>query len=221
MNLTENEKRMVYQVESTCQAAILNEIAMNKRYAPNPEIRQTAESLLSKLRLLSDKECMALVNDVQKNYRLPGKARTIGEMLAEARQKSGAEKLAGHDIMALERFDPDTRHMIVFDVLSHESPMGYKGERMRLFLTEQGYQKARENQDRGFIKIRNHAKVTAGNLPLLGRKSSLFLSVCLPTITDRGIYPLALTETAQRKNHKKNDLFRKRKGGVRLWQFSA
>ena len=143
MNLTENEKRMVYQVESTCQAAILNEIAMNKRYAPNPEIRQTAESLLSKLRLLSDKECMALVNDVQKNYRLPGKARTIGEMLAEARQKSGAEKLAGHDIMA---------------------PMGYKGERMRLFLTEQGYQKARENQDRGFIKIRNHAKVTAGNL---------------------------------------------------------
>lgn len=164
MNLTENEKRMVYQVESTCQAAILNEIAMNKRYAPNPEIRQTAESLLSKLRLLSDKECMALVNDVQKNYRLPGKARTIGEMLAEARQKSGAEKLVGHDIMALERFDPDTRHMIVFDVLSHESPMGYKGERMRLFLTEQGYQKARENQDRGFIKIRNHAKVTAGNL---------------------------------------------------------
>ena len=137
---------------------------MNKRYAPNPEIRQTAESLLSKLRLLSDKECMALVNDVQKNYRLPGKARTIGEMLAEARQKSGAEKLAGHDIMALERFDPDTRHMIVFNVLSHESPMGYKGERMRLFLTEQGYQKARENQDNGFIKIKNHAKVIAGNL---------------------------------------------------------
>ena len=55
MNLTENEKRMVYQVESTCQAAILNEIAMNKRYAPTPEIRQTAESLLSKLHLLSDK----------------------------------------------------------------------------------------------------------------------------------------------------------------------
>lgn len=125
MNLTENEKRMVYQVESTCQAAILNEIAMNKRYAPNTEIRQTAESLLSKLRLLSDKECMALVNDVQKNYHLPGKARTIGEILAEARQKSGEEKLAGHDIMALERFDPDTRHMIVFDVLSDESPKGY------------------------------------------------------------------------------------------------
>lgn len=89
MNLTENEKRMVYQVESTCQATILNEIAMNKRYAPTPEIRQTAESLLSKLRLLSDKECMALVNDVQKNYRLPGKARTIGKCLRRQGKSPG------------------------------------------------------------------------------------------------------------------------------------
>lgn len=92
------------------------------------------------------------------------KARTIGELLAEAKQKSGAAKLAGHDIMALERFDPDTRHMIVFDVLSHESPVGWKGEKMRLFLTEAGYGKALENQDKGFIRIRNHAKVLAGNL---------------------------------------------------------
>lgn len=164
MKLTEPEMRMAYQLESTSQVGILNELHMICRYSQNRESKATAESLMAKIRTLSDKECMALVNDVQKNYRLPGKARTIGEMLAEARQKSGAEKLAGHDIMALERFDPDTRHMIVFDVLSHESPMGYKGERMRLFLTEQGYQKARENQDRGFIKIRNHAKVTAGNL---------------------------------------------------------
>ena len=35
-----------------------------------------------------------------------------------------AQKLAGHDIMALKQFDPDTRYMIVSDVLSHESSMG-------------------------------------------------------------------------------------------------
>ena len=35
---------------------------------------------------------------------------------------------------------------------------------MRLFLTEAGYGKAMENQDRGFIKIKNYAKVIAGNL---------------------------------------------------------
>ncbi len=37
--------------------------------------------------------------------------------------------------------------MIVFDVLSHESPMKWKGEKMRLFLTEAGYGKALENQE--------------------------------------------------------------------------
>ena len=105
-----------------------------------------------------------MIREVQTNYHLPDKARTIGEMLEEARQQSGAAKLAGHDIMALERFDPDTRHMIVFDVLSHESPVDWKGEKMRLFLTEAGYGRALENQDKGFIKIRNHAKVLAGNL---------------------------------------------------------
>lgn len=62
--------------------------------------------------------------------------------------------------MGLERFAPDTRHMIVFDVLSGDSPVGWKGERMRLFLTEQGYQKSLDNQNKGHIKIRNHALVT-------------------------------------------------------------
>ncbi|MGL0915530.1 MULTISPECIES: DUF5720 family protein [Eubacteriales] len=95
---------------------------------------------------------------------MPEKARTIGEMLAEARQQSGAQKLSGHDIMALERFDPATRHMIVFDVLTHDSPVGWKGEKMRLFLTDAGYSKALENQEKGHIKIRNHAKVLSGDL---------------------------------------------------------
>lgn len=164
MNLNESEKRMVYQIESTCQVAVLNEIAMTHRYTRNQTTKDTAESLLSKLRLLSDKECMDLVRDVQKNYRLPDKARTIGELLAEARQKSGAEKLSGHDIMGLERFAPDTKHMIILDVLSNESPMGYKGDRLRLFLTEHGYQKALASQDKGFVKIKNHAKVINGHL---------------------------------------------------------
>lgn len=85
-------------------------------------------------------------------------------MIAVVRQKSGAQKLEGHDIMALERFDPEVKHMIVFDVLSSESPIGDKGSRMRLFLTDEGYQKALENQDRNFIHIMNYAKVITGYL---------------------------------------------------------
>ena len=82
----------------------------------------------------------------------------------EARQQSGAEKLKGHDIMALERFDPDVRHMIVFDVLSYDSPVGDKGDKMRLFLTDAGYQKFLESQERGEVKLKNHAKVSDGHL---------------------------------------------------------
>lgn len=98
MKLTEAEMRMVFQIESTNQNAALNEIYMTWRYAPNQAIKDRAESLLDKLRPLSDQECMDLIRKVQANYRLPEKARTIGEMLAEARQQSGAQKLAGHDI---------------------------------------------------------------------------------------------------------------------------
>lgn len=164
MKLNEAEMRMAYPIEATSQNAALNEIYMTWRYTQNQATKDTAESLLAKLRPLSDKECMDMIREVQTNYHLPGKARSVGEMLAEARQQSGAAKLAGHDIMALERFDPDTRHMIVFDVLSHESPMGWKGEKMRLFLTDAGYSKALENQEKGHIKIRNHAKVLSGDL---------------------------------------------------------
>lgn len=58
------------------------------------------------------------------------KNKTISELIDEARRQSGEPELAGHDIMALERFDTD----VTLDVLSHSSPVGNKGERMRLFL---------------------------------------------------------------------------------------
>ena len=80
---------MVFQIESTNQNAALNEIYMTWRYAPNPATKETAEGLLDKLRPLSDQECMDLIRKVQAEYRLPEKARTIGEMLAEARQDPG------------------------------------------------------------------------------------------------------------------------------------
>lgn len=66
--------------------------------------------------------------------------------------------------MALERFDPEVRHMIVFDVLSDRASVGDIGDRMRLFLTESGYKKALENQNKHFIQILNHAKVEQGHL---------------------------------------------------------
>ena len=102
---------------------------------------------------------MEIVHDIRKNYRLPQGGRTVGEMIAEARQKSGAEQLNGQEIMALERFDPEVRHMVVFEVLSVDSFVGDKGDRMRLFLTDAGYRKFQERQEKGEIKIQEHLKV--------------------------------------------------------------
>ena len=45
MKLNEDEKRMAYQIESTNQAAALNEIYMTWRLAQNQKTKDTAESL--------------------------------------------------------------------------------------------------------------------------------------------------------------------------------
>ncbi len=162
MKLSEMEKRMLYQMEGNDRYAILNELSMAIRYAGDPARRKASQSLMEKLRILPENECMDVVQDIQKNYQLPQKERTIGEMIAEARQKSGAEKLKGHDIMALERFDPEVKHMIVFKVLSGDCTVGDRGERMRLFLSETGYQKFLAHQEEKIVKIENHAKVFGG-----------------------------------------------------------
>ena len=164
ITLTENEKRMVFQLEGCNRYDAIQEIAVFCQYTRDHDKRNIAENLLKKLRELSENDCRELICDIQKNYNLPRKAKTVGEMIAVARQESGARKLEGHDIMALERFDPEVAHMIVFDVLSRESPIGDKGHRMRLFLTEVGYKKALESQDKSFIRILNHAKVAQGHL---------------------------------------------------------
>ena len=72
--------------------------------------------------------------------------KTIGQLMEEMRQKAGAQNYHGHDYMDLQRFAENTRHMIIFDVLTHDSPVGWKGERTRLFLSDIGYEKALDRQ---------------------------------------------------------------------------
>ena len=90
--------------------------------------------------------------------------KTIGQLMEEMRLKAGAREYAGHGYMDLERFAEDTRHMIIFDTLPVDSPLGWKGERSRAFLTEEGYKKSLERQEQGHIKIVSHAKVRNGHL---------------------------------------------------------
>lgn len=178
MELSENEKRMLYQMEGCGLESVIRDLWTSAMYAPKPEQRKTAESVIQKLRVMPEEESWGLVMDIRRNYHVPGGAKTIGEMLAEARQKaafgsSGAEQegwMKGHDIMALERFADDTRHMIVFDVLSGDSDIGDSGDRMRLFLTNEGYRRLQGEQERGNVKIRKHARVFPGGRLSYDRK---------------------------------------------------
>ena len=89
---------------------------------------------------------------------------TIAELMERRRIQAGAKEYQGHTYMDLARFDEATKHMIIFDVLTNESPVGWKGERNHLYLSEAGYQKALDNQKAGNIKIISHANVARGNL---------------------------------------------------------
>ena len=85
--------------------------------------------------------------------------KTIGQLMEEMRQKAGAQNYHGHDYMDLQQFAENTRHMVIFDVLTDDSPVGWKGERTRMFLSDIGYGKALDSQAKGQIKILSHAKV--------------------------------------------------------------
>ena len=88
----------------------------------------------------------------------------ISQLMEEARIRAGAQNYKGHDYMDLARFDENTSHMIIFHVLTHDSPVGDKGDKMRLYLSDKGYQKALENARSGNIRILSHAKVKNGDL---------------------------------------------------------
>ncbi|WP_367575632.1 DUF5720 family protein [Acutalibacter caecimuris] len=119
MELNEMEKRLIFQTEGYGKSDVTYELRMCLPYIPDPVRRKTAAELVRKLDAMPEKDCLALIQDIRKNYQIPAGSKTMGELLAEARQKSGAEKLKGHDIMALERFDPEVKHI----------PAGYRCRR--------------------------------------------------------------------------------------------
>lgn len=75
-----------------------------------------------------------------------------------------ARELKGHNILALERFQDNTKCMIEFVVRKNHTSYGRPGDEMRLFLDEEGYQKALASQQRQEIKIMRYAYVIEGHI---------------------------------------------------------
>ncbi len=75
-----------------------------------------------------------------------------------------ARELKGHNILAVERFQDNTRWMIEFAVLRPCSAYGSPGDETRLFLTEDEYQAALASQRDREIKIKRYARVIEGHV---------------------------------------------------------
>ena len=81
-----------------------------------------------------------------------------------------ARELKGHNILAVERFQDNTRWMIEFSV-QRPCSYGSPGDEMRLFLSEAGYRRALESQNRREIRIKRTAHIIEGHI-LYDRKKN-------------------------------------------------
>lgn len=88
----------------------------------------------------------------------------------EIKHGSKIKEIRGHDVMDLQRFAADTKHMIIFDVLTPESEVGTNGERLRAFLSDDGYERAERIEDRGDIIIIRRYRVHKGDLTYIPHK---------------------------------------------------
>lgn len=79
--------------------------------------------------------------------------------------------VTGHDLLAVERFRDDTRHMVEFLVLTEGSPWGTPEQYVRRFLSEDAYRTALQAHQEGSIRIYKHAIIIEGHiLPDKARK---------------------------------------------------
>ncbi len=77
--------------------------------------------------------------------------------------------ITGHDLLAVERFHDDTRHMVVFLVLA-DCSLGREGQYIRRFLSEDGYAAVQEAQHKGDLRVYQHAAVIEGHIIPVKRK---------------------------------------------------
>ena len=84
--------------------------------------------------------------------------------MADAKANAKEPEIKGQPVDDVMRFADTTRHMIIFDVLDYACPVGDKGDRLRIFLSDEGYTDALASQGRSEMKILRHARVKDGAL---------------------------------------------------------
>ena len=152
MQFTKSELEMIYKYAATTKE---DTVKAMKETLPDTEDKLTyiiIRNAAEKLEKLPEPECSRFIAD-NKAYHIEKSERSVLRRLAEAKERVKQPVLQGHDLS-----------VIVLDVLNNDSPVGFKGERYRFFLSDAGYRNARASEKRGEIKIKSHADVVAGKL---------------------------------------------------------
>lgn len=163
MKFTRSELEMIYQYAAADRAATVAGLAEIVPVLKDPLTKAIVENTIDKLEKIPKPECSRFIADTKARF-LEERDNSIRRRLAEAKAQAKEPIMQGHDLTGMERFHPQTRHMIVVDILSNDSPVGYKGECYRFFLSDEGYKNAKASEQRGEAKIRSHAAVCCGSL---------------------------------------------------------
>ena len=162
MTFTRSELEMIYQYAATDRAATVAGLAEIVPVLKDPLTKAIVKNTIDKLEKIPEPECSCFIADIKARF-LKERDNSI-RRLAEAKAQAKEPIMQGHDLTGFERYLPQNRHMIVVDILSNDSSVGYKGERYRFFLSDEGYKNAKASEQRGEAKIRSHAAVCCGSL---------------------------------------------------------
>lgn len=84
--------------------------------------------------------------------------------------KTNVEAVGGHGLWDVKRFADSTRHMILYREPLYDTPIGVSDRVVRRFVSEEEYQKARNAERRGEIRIVYHAEVIEGHIISASKK---------------------------------------------------
>lgn len=162
MRFTQSELELIYQYAMPAgKDATLTELRAVRRSAKEPLTKTIVENTIDKPLEVPEPECSQFIADTKARF-LEQRDQSIRDRLAAA--KAQEPPMLGHDLFGYERHLPDARHMVVVDILTSDSPVGFPGERYRFFLSDEGYKNAKKSAERGEIRIRSHAALCAGRL---------------------------------------------------------
>ena len=161
MKFSKNELNIICQYAAPTKAETLAGIKETVSVTTDLMTKLIMENAIRRLERIPEPECSQFIASVKAQFPTEQNNNSIRQRLAAA--KAQEQILQGHDLSGKERFRPETRHMIMVEV-QKQCFVGFKGERFRFYLSDEGYRNAKRSEQEGEIKIKSHAAVVDGKL---------------------------------------------------------